>query len=116
MGILIALLPLLMFIHHTTCSIISKPVNTVYKNGVHSEGFVACVISPTTGTVYWSAGDTIIYSSPNNNNPSKYGISPTAAVSGNYSLTIKNLQRSDTLMYKCQHGGEVAKANIVVAG
>ena len=94
------------------------PVDRVYHRGVDRTGIVDCVFNETVSKdVYWivtlsnSLGPLLAYSagqiSPDFRD--KYSVSGT---NGNYSLVIKDLNRSDTGQYTClgKH------ASVVVAG
>lgn len=110
-----------------TCrgSILTGPTDTVYENGKQNTGYVHCEVDPNVPdiTVFWfiqtDSLNSIIYSSPNwiiRNSAKKYDISSDSSVTGNFTLVINSLERSDSGTYRCQVGSDVGSATITVAG
>lgn len=88
-------------------AIISPPQNGTYRNGVDLSATLRCEVD-TDVTVYWIHKNKVILLS------SKYLIASPST--GNYSLTIKDLGRSDTGMYNCQQGESSVEIHITVGG
>ena len=103
------------------CDFTVLPEDTIYRHQVNTKGLVNCEVEPDSGHVLWLVKtetiDKVIYSSPTLlGNRDKYDINSNAAATGNFSLTINSLQRSDSGVYKCQLGSEVRSAKVVIAG
>lgn len=97
--------------------ILQGPADAVYRNRVDQTAILTCLVNTTAEvSVFWLCDARFLY--PNPTLTSKYNVSTSAATSGDYSMTILGLNRTDNCKYSCSilQTGESASATILVAG
>ena len=103
---------------------VKEPSNVVYKRGEQTIGHISCEVSPADLlTLLWQfqsynsqASVIIYYNGTIVHNREKYSISNNAVKTGNFTITINNLERNDSGEYTCQVDGMARKATLYVAG
>lgn len=108
-----------------SATIIQSPEDTVYHRGTDINGYVTCIVStPVTSGLSWivASGNAngIVYTITDgifDNVEDKFFINSDATTSGNFTLSIKNMDRGDTGSYSCQYGQATAlSAAVTIAG
>ncbi|XP_067942253.1 roundabout homolog 2-like [Watersipora subatra] len=102
---------------------VKEPSNVVYKRGEQTIGHISCEVSPAdSSTLIWQfqsynsqASVIIFFNRTIVHNREKYSTSNNAVKTGNFTITINNLERNDSGEYTCQVDGMARKATLYVA-